>query len=184
MVALRLLDEEPKVHCGRGWKHYRSMSWRRQFIAGRMTKGLDWSKDRARRLARSCEERQDEHAFRTEFSRKPSSPRRSKSADRALVERAVALAQPTKARVPERTRVKFFGTRPAFEKIILALSDFVEIRHLSDDRVQIALDQGVYITWFLSTKTVQFQGAGKAAKTFKMRFLRIAGPAATEERRR
>lgn len=159
---------EASVHC-----------W--ECIVGRK---LDWRKDRNRRLANARGRVSDEQALVGLYSRGARSRWCSKAKSRALADRAVALALPTKARAPDRERVKFFGTRPAFEKIMLALSDFVEIRHLSDDRIQIALGQGVFITWFLSTKTVQFQGAGKAAETLKSRFLTMAGSAATEERRR
>jgi hypothetical protein len=47
--------------------------------------------------------------------------------------------------------------------------------------LRIDLDNGVVLTWYSSTKTLQFQGPRLAVVAFKARFLKLASQLAIEQ---
>jgi hypothetical protein len=54
-------------------------------------------------------------------------------------------------------------------------SEYVEMENQNAGNLRIDLDDGVVVTWYSSTRTLQFQGPREAVWTFRRRFLDLAG---------
>jgi hypothetical protein len=98
-----------------------------------------------------------------------------------LADRAFASVQGTITSKPNKARVEFIGTHFELEALAYATSGHVEVRHQGPGKLRIDLDNGVVLTWYSSTKTLQFQGPRLAVVAFKARFLKLASQLAIEQ---